>query len=395
MTSASAIQREFRLVAVAVFAAMAAMRCTDPMLGTLADEFARSVGTASGVVSSFAISYGVLQLVYGPLGDRLGKLRVISLAAAACSGAAILAALAWSIDALIFARALMGATAAGIVPLSMAWIGDRFDYMHRQETLARLLGATVSGMIAGQVIGAWLTQFLGWRTVFGVLTVLFAVSAWPLWRTARSEHHSPATKSKKVDHGFRDLLAMPRVRSILLFAGVEGSLMFGVLAFAPSFLTQRYGFGTAIAGAVIALFGLGGFIYSRLARRLLSRLGERGLAAGGGLMVGASLVALVVIRFPEAAVLACLTAGVGFYMLHGTLQTRATQMAPARRGTAVAWFACSLFLGQSVGIHAFSFAVDGGLLAEAIGLCGVGLAMLGVIVSRAPQPSIEAMPSPK
>jgi hypothetical protein len=56
-------------------------------------------------------------------------------------------------------------------------------------------------------------------------------------------------------------------------------------------------------------------------------------------------------------------------MLHGTLQTQATQKAPARRGTGVAWFACVLFLGQSAGILAMSVAVDRGLASLAIGTC--------------------------
>jgi len=46
----------------------------------------------------------------------------------------------------------------------------------------------------------------------------------------------------------------------------------------------------------------------------------------------------------------CLATGLGFYMLHNTLQTHATQMAPERRGAAVAAFASCFFLGQSVGV---------------------------------------------
>ncbi|HQZ46612.1 MAG TPA: hypothetical protein PK042_10865, partial [Usitatibacteraceae bacterium] len=51
----------------------------------------------------------------------------------------------------------------------------------------------------------------------------------------------------------------------------------------------------------------------------------------------------------------------GFYMLHNTLQTNATQMAPTRRGTAVALFAGIFFLGQSGGVAV------AGQLAQAIG----------------------------
>ncbi|MFD2273378.1 hypothetical protein ACFS07_26255 [Undibacterium arcticum] len=50
------------------------------------------------------------------------------------------------------------------------------------------------------------------------------------------------------------------------------------------------------------------------------------------------------------AIPGCFMAGLGFYMLHNTLQINATQMAPERRGAAVSAFASCFFLGQSVGV---------------------------------------------
>lgn len=392
MAKTNTLHRALRLVAVAAFAAMAAMRCTDPMLRALAAEFERSVGDVSAVVSAFAISYGVLQLAYGPLGDRVGKLRVIVLAAAGCAVASAFAAMAWSIDALVLARALMGATAAGIVPLSMAWIGDSVDYAQRQETLARLLGATVSGMIAGQCIGAWFTEAFGWRVVFGLLTLTFVGAAVPLWRVASQIPVAPRVPTVTDRRSMVGLLSEPRVRWVLAIAAIEGALMFGVLAFAPSFLVQAHGLGTAAAGAAIALFGVGGLAYSRLTRWLLGKLGERGVAAGGGALVGSSLLAIAWTHHWLAALPACFVAGAGFYMLHGTLQTQATQMSPARRGTAVAWFACLLFLGQSAGILAMSFVMDRGLAAQAISACGLGLVALGLVVASGVGARVSARP---
>jgi len=70
---------------LAGFASMVSMRMCDPMLVVLGQEFQVTTGEASRVVSAFAVAYGVLQLIYGPLGDRFGKLRVISLAVLACA----------------------------------------------------------------------------------------------------------------------------------------------------------------------------------------------------------------------------------------------------------------------------------------------------------------------
>ena len=90
------------------------MRVCDPMLVTMATEFQVSVGEASRVISAFAVAYGCLQLFYGPLGDRVGKLRVINAAALACAVFSAITAMASDFQLLVMARAAMGASAAGI-----------------------------------------------------------------------------------------------------------------------------------------------------------------------------------------------------------------------------------------------------------------------------------------
>lgn len=126
------------------------MRVCDSMLPALAEEFASRADRASQTISLFALAYGIFQLCSGPLGDRLGKMRVIALAAFACALGNFGACLAGTLDELLAARLLSGIAAAGIVPLTMAWIGDHSPDDERQMALARLLGATVLGMIAGQ-----------------------------------------------------------------------------------------------------------------------------------------------------------------------------------------------------------------------------------------------------
>jgi predicted MFS family arabinose efflux permease len=63
-------------------------------------------------------------------------------------------------------------------------------------------------------------------------------------------------------------------------------------------------------------------------------------------------------RLPAVAAACCLVAGLGFYMLHNTLQVNATQMAPSQRGSGVALFAACLFLGQSCGVSLAGYASE-------------------------------------
>jgi len=382
-----------RLISVAAFSSMASMRVCDPMLVTLSQEFHVTTGDASAVIAAFAVAYGVLQLFYGPLGDRFGKVRVIIGATFACAVFSAVTALAPTLPVLVVSRAFMGAAAAGIIPLSMAWIGDSVAYEQRQETLARLMVATVSGMMAGQWFGGFAVEALGWRWAFAVLSVLFLTAATMLLRQVRATAASAAAAG---DHPAEPpafslpaylattgrLLRMPRVRWVLAIVAVEGALGFGTMAFVPARMVDGFGLSASAAGGVMVLYGVGGLVYSLMARRWLALLGEKGLALLGAMMIAVGLLLLAWAPVVHLAVVGCFCAGLGFYMLHNTLQVQATQMAPEARGTAVTLFACLLFLGQSLGVLAVAASVDRGWIAQVFSIAAAGVVVLGVLVSR-------------
>ena len=374
------------LISLAAFTSMACMRVCDPMLVALAQEFALSVGEASRVISAFAVAYGTLQLFYGPLGDRIGKLRVINAAVLACAVFCVLTALAWDFDLLVLARGFMGASAAGIIPLCLAWLGDQVSYERRQETLAQLMSATVTGMMVGQWFGGWAAESLGWRAAFATLAALFATVGVLMWVRMGALRRAVPMRTEgsyltQAGESLR-LLRVPRVRWVLAVTAIEGALAFGTLAFVPSLLVQKLQLSAAWAGALMALYGIGGLLYSQLARRWLGWFGERGLARLGSRLVAIGLLLLAWTPWVPLAALGCLAAGLGFYMLHNTLQTQASQMAPKARGSALTLFAGCLFFGQSTGIVLAAQTADGGGLPWAYTAAALGMVLLGAEVAR-------------
>ncbi len=366
------------LLATAGFASMASMRLCDAMLPALAQDFGAAVVDSAGAVSAFAIAYGLTQLLYGPLGDRFGKARVIALAALACSAAAFVAAAAPSLGWLVASRALMGGTAAGIIPLTMAWVGDTVAWEQRQLALARMLSFTVSGMMAGAWLGGALADWVGWRWAFVAVGTLLAVVG--LRVRARAPREAPAAAAGSLSHTGRlqAVWADGRARRVFAIALVEGGLVFGVMTFVPSLLHDRFALPLAGAGAVLALFGVGGLAYTRVAGWLLARRGAAGTAALGGGLLGAAFGGLAFMPHWGWALPACFAAGLGYYMLHGTLQTCATQLSDTARGTAVSLFACVLFIGQSAGVWGMSWAYGHQQAATAIGAAGAGLLALAL-----------------
>ena len=177
---------------------------------------------------------------------------------------------------------------------------------------------------------------------------------------------------------FGQVLSVPWARMVLMTVFAEGASIFGALAFMVTHIHQFHSIPLSMAGQVVMLFGLGGLLFAVSAYYLVHRLGEVGLCRWGGILVAASYVTVAEAHSWWWTIPACFASGLGFYMLHNTLQINATQMAPERRGAAVAAFAASYFIGQSVGIAVSGFLIpavgtSGVILLGALGVTAVSL----------------------
>src|ERR1700753_1394004 len=77
--------RSIVLLALAGFASQAQVRVTDSMLPQIAADLGSTVGAAALVVTAYAAAHGTVQLVIGPVGDRVGKYLTVTIAAAIAS----------------------------------------------------------------------------------------------------------------------------------------------------------------------------------------------------------------------------------------------------------------------------------------------------------------------
>lgn len=367
---------------ICCFGSMASMRMCDSMLPALAGEFAVPADRASQTISLFAVAYGIFQLCSGPLGDRLGKMRVIALSAFACALGSIGACVAGSLDELLAARLCSGAAAAGIVPLTMAWIGDHSPDGERQVALARLIGATVLGMIAGQWGGGALASSLGWRTSFMSIGAVFALGSLTVRSVSlRIPRDTPAKQLTFVRQTI-EILGVSWVRLVLLVTFVEGMFAYSALAFMPTYLNTSFALPSSEAGLIASSYGMGGLIFSLSSKRIIWRLKDVRLARVGGLLLAIALVVLAGSPAWWLTVPACALAGFGFYALHNVLQNHAAQMAPQTRGTAVSLFSCVLFLGQSFGIVLGAWSIGHASVRILFAVCALGLLVLAVVFAH-------------
>lgn len=383
-------RRTILLLSCATFSSMAAQRICDAMLPELSRVFSVSLTQAAQVVSMFAVVYGMSQLFYGPLGDRIGKFRIVTFATLACSVGSLLTVFSPSLNLLVLARIVVALGAAAIIPLSMAWVGDVVANDRMQETLARVGLGTTLGIVGGQLMGGLLTDLLGWRWAFVFMALLFGVVGCLLFADWRRQQAAPVVAARSapvVRPGFVAqallILTGPWSRIVLLAGFIEGTAGFGVLAVWASHLHGTLGLSLSASGAIVALFGLGGMLYMAFARQLIQRFGEGGLAMLGVCILAVSTVVVGFAPYWALTVPASLLGGFGFFMFHNTMQVNAAQMAPSARGTAVSLFASAMFLGQSVGVLLAAGLTDRMGSGMVIALGGVVMLVAGVWFSQA------------
>ena len=377
-----ALRRPFFLLATAGFVSGASMRVAEPLLPTLADDFGTTVQQASIVLSGFTLAYGAFQIVHGPLGDRIGKLRLVCIGMALAALAAFASAAAGSLSTLAILRFVTGMFSGAVIPLSMAWIGDKVAYENRQAVLGRFISGTLLGQGFGPLLGGLLSDAVGWHATFVVLGCAVGGVAFALLPEARRGEPSSGKPFVPPWVQYAAMLRSARARPVLATVGIEGFLFFGAFGFAGAWLHEVFGLSFTVVGLIVAGFGVGGLVYSLFVRRLVTWLGQTGLVLGGGGVLCACFVALAVTPTWIVAVPAIVLLGFGFYMLHNTLQTRATEMAPEARGAGVSFFAFCLFLGQAAGVAVFGWGVARFGYGPMFAIAGIALLALAAVFRR-------------
>jgi predicted MFS family arabinose efflux permease len=343
------------LLALASFAAQAMVRSTDSLLPQIAADLQVSVGATSIIVTAYLLAHGSVQLVIGPIGDRFGKYRCTAFAAAVATVMVALCGLAPSLPLLVAARLGSGLATGWIIPFALAFVGDVIPYERRQQVIGRFLSGQILGQLFGQAAGGVLGDYFGWRNVFFILAaILAAATAGLFYELMRNPithaGHASAQPGRGFVADYSTVLRSPWARTVIVMAFIESAAMFGAYTYVGADLHLRFDVNFALVGLVVGAFAVGGLIYSLAVKLLVGRLGQTGLAAGGGALLAGAYVVLAFQPVAWIAPLATVSIGLGFYMLHNTLQTNATQMSPEARGTAVAIFSSALYLGQTAGV---------------------------------------------
>src|SRR5437868_9219 len=149
-----------------------ASRATDPIIPPIAHDIQVDPNAVALLTTAFALPFALVQPVLGPVGDMVGKVRVMMACLAITILAMLASGLATNFTVLLIARIVAGAAAGGIFPVGIAIIGDMVPIKDRQVAIGRWLTAVITGNLIGSSLSGVIGDLVGWRGVFFVITAL-------------------------------------------------------------------------------------------------------------------------------------------------------------------------------------------------------------------------------
>jgi MFS family permease len=378
------MRRVLAIFGPAVFAGAFATRVTDPTVAEIAGEFSVTAAEAALLGTAYTLPFALVQPILGPVADSIGKRRIVMICVAMLGLMLLAAAVSASFGWLMAFRAASGMAAGGMMPLTLAIMGDAVSLKYRQVALSRILVFGISGQIAGGVVAGPIAAVAGWRGVLVVCAIAAFLGLVALILAARGAprevmtRYDPAVALQR----YRGIIANPAALPLFAAVAVEGGLVFGVFPFIAPLLIERAIGSTMEAGFAIGAFGLGGLLFAALVAPLLRRFGQAGVIRLGGATGALALIALALAPSLVVATLAGLGLGLGFYMIHNAIQTRATELAPQARGSAMSLHAFAFFGGQSLGPIAYGLGAMVFGLPITLTLAGGAIMVLALLLAR-------------
>ena len=319
-----------------------------PMLVNIARDFNVEIGTAALTVASYMLPFGLFTLIFGPLADRYGKARVISIAAFGTAIFSSLGALSFNIVSLSAIRAVNGAFAAAILPVTVSLVGEIFEEPKaKMNAIGSIMGMYFLGAAAATAIGGGLSFIGSWRLVYLTYGIAELIVLYFIYKNVE---FSPGTTDKlNFKEAYSNALSKPYLLKTVILLFLVGFAVFGSFTYLGDFLVEQTNFDIFTVGLILTLFGLSAFVGGRNAGNIRQMLGPSMMLFAGilaaiswspmGLWPGLYYV------FPALIVF-----GLAFVLLQSTLIMTAQQQLPMQRGTVMSLASFNMFVGGGCGV---------------------------------------------
>ncbi len=316
------------------------------LLSDIASDLNLTLSRAAWSVIAYMLSFGIFTLVFGPLSDRFGKVKVFIAASLGTAVFSILGAFAFNLSSLVFFRAMNGMFGAGIFPVAFALIGDAFEAEDRQVAIAKTMGMAFLGAATATAIGGAFAYLGSWRFVYLVYGIAELILALLMTRLLKKDQPSEQKISSLA--AYRRVWSNPRfMRLTFLIFGV-GFSVFGTFTYSGILIQQSTSYTVLTVGLILSVFGVGTVAGGRLAPKLRRKTKNVFLVITG--FLGFFSMLLLSAGLPIGFMLVGLLGfGMSFVLLQSTLVATIIEKHPEIKGTVMSMSGFNLFLGGACG----------------------------------------------
>jgi EmrB/QacA subfamily drug resistance transporter len=413
MSSGVGFRSERGPVLVALMLSTALVAVDSTIIATAVPSIVDDVGGFTEfpwLFSIYLLAQAVTVPVYGKLADLFGRKPVILFGIGLFLVGSILCGVAWSMPALIAFRAVQGAGAGAIQPMSITIVGDLYSLAERSKVQGYIASVWGMSAVIGPTLGGVFSEYASWRWIFFINIPLCALAAFMLTRkfTERVERGHP-----HIDYRGAALLTTGCTLLILgvleggqswawlslpgllilgvgtgllvVFVFVErhvpepvlplwvfsrrlllttslvsaavGAIVLGLTSYIPTFVQDVLGTGPLVAGFALATLTMGWPISASQSGKLYLRIGFRTTALGGSVFViaGTALLLLLDASSPVLQVAGtCFVIGFGMGLVAApTLIAAQASVGWSQRGVVTGNNLFCRSLGSAVGVAVF------------------------------------------
>ncbi|MBM3716341.1 MAG: multidrug effflux MFS transporter [Actinobacteria bacterium] len=274
-------------------------------------------------LSAFLLGIAAGQLVFGPISDRMGRRMPLIAGATLCAIAAVVCALAPSIEVLVAARFVQGLAGSSGTVISKAIIRDRTAGSDAVHFLAMTAVGSGALNILAPVLGGLLAERFGWRGPLWFIAVVATAMVLMIVIVVPETHAPHLRDGRSHSLGLSSVIRHVSNRGFLIYvlvqAGSYGTLMAYVAA-SPFVYQSVLGFDGAAYGILFAANAACGVLGNLVANRYLRWVGSRRLVAIGlstSLLGTAATGAAWMLGAPAWAVAVCITLSMTTINLNG------------------------------------------------------------------------------
>ena len=160
----------------------------DVGIPTIRDTFGIQADVTAWVVIAYSLPFMLCMPLYGRLGDELGKRRLFLAGIGIFLLGSLLIPYAYDLRLLLLGRVIQGIGTAGISPMSMALITQHFPVNIRGKALGTWNSIGPVSGITGPLLAGFIIDTLGWRAIFGPISLLGIISFLTIRRQIRPTH---------------------------------------------------------------------------------------------------------------------------------------------------------------------------------------------------------------